>query len=307
MGLGRRGWQRLGEPVDTARPLATLGMMRRLLQHGLGPYAAYVDIFGYGSVRNGTATARDIDVDIMVELLRPGLVYDHLTQEVPKPTEHWIGLRKAVESVLVHAFDPVMVRDGDNAITLTGEGSRVSVDVTVAQRLHTYRSDNEREVDGLAFWDVGRRQAIFRVGHPRAHYANVEKIDARTSGAYRSTVRACKLARRHLPETSLAGIGTGQAVSSFHIESLLYNLPERYFHAGVRRTVKNLRSWCLDNLDDRRARVLRTPAEQFNLTRIISPCDRPGDDPTSDIAPGPFGEWYMDYGRLFLEAIGDLL
>lgn len=187
-----------------------------------------IHIFIQGSYANNTCVRNESDVDIAV--VRED-IYEYAWGENLKLTtedkrKEAKALKDAVERVLRNRF-PAQVHRGNKSIKVDGNTYRKQADTVPCISLHYYYrshlNDYSTHRDGVViFADDG---SIIR-NFPKQHIANGRAKNVTTNHYYKKMVRIMKK-MRHL--MSDYGYSSADKVSSFGLESLLWNIPDSYF------------------------------------------------------------------------------
>lgn len=187
-----------------------------------------IHIFIQGSYANNTCVRNESDVDIAVvreDLFEYafGTTFSNPTLKEVKAAKE---LKDAVERVLKNRF-PYQVHRGNKSIKVGGNTYRKHADVVPCLSLHYHNryhlKDYQTYQDGVViFADDGSVVRNF----PKQHIANGRKKNTNTNYYYKKMVRIMKK-MRHL--MSDYGYSSADKVSSFGVESLLWNIPDLYF------------------------------------------------------------------------------
>ena len=225
--LGRHGWQR-----DVR-------------------YRTYLQ----GSYRNNTHLRRQSDVDVVVELtsipIRDGSLLPHsqqrlLDRDFPKPEYGWRRFRRDVLTAITAGFGESRVREGKKTLKLVMESPDIPVDVVVAVRYLKYtaysgqRSYEKVEGLGLYLPTEGR----WTVSYPHLHRRNGVAKEKLTSSWFRRCIRMFKNARAQLVEQGRLAPATAR---SYHIECLLYNVPDGLLRGSPQLAYSSALYWLRDN------------------------------------------------------------
>lgn len=187
-----------------------------------------VHIFIQGSYANNTCVRNESDVDIAVvreDIFEYawGVDLDISTENKRKEAK---ALKDAVERVLRNRF-PYQVHRGNKSIKVDGNTYRKQADTVPCISLHHYYrshlNDYSTHRDGvMIFADDG---SVIR-NFPKQHIANGKAKNGRTNYYYKKMVRIMKKMRHLMSEY---GYSSADKVSSFGLESLLWNVPDSYF------------------------------------------------------------------------------
>ena len=190
--------------------------------------AERVHIFIQGSYANNTCVRNESDVDIAVvreDLYENAFGATFSSSSVEKAKEAR-DLKNAVERVLKAHFT-YQVHRGNKSIKVDGNTYRKQADTVPCLSLHYYNrshlEDYRNYHDGVVIYaDDG---TVIR-NFPKQHIANGKAKNGRTNYYYKKMVRIMKK-MRHL--MSDFGYSSADRVSSFGLESLLWNVPDSYF------------------------------------------------------------------------------
>jgi hypothetical protein len=191
-----------------------------------------VTIIHQGSHRNRTNIRADSDVDIAV--VYDGSYFSDL-RNLPAQhhPNHWATLPPAaytfdqfkndVHAALTKKFGAGVPERKNKCIRIPGNTYRVNADVVPAFQSKRYSSPGVVSHQGIGILtDAG----VLIHSYPEQHYASgVAKNDA-TLQAYKAVVRILKHARNEMIDK---GIFPKDTVSSFFIESLVWNAPHGRF------------------------------------------------------------------------------
>jgi predicted nucleotidyltransferase len=187
-----------------------------------------VHIFIQGSYANNTCVRNESDVDIAV--VRED-IYEYawranleLTTEDRRKEAK--ALKDAVERVLRNRF-PAQVHRGNKSIKVDGNTYRKQADTVPCISLHHYYRSHLNDYlthrDGVViFADDG---SVIR-NFPKQHIANGKAKNANTNHYYKKMVRIMKKMRHIMSDY---GYESADEVSSFGLESLLWNVPDSQF------------------------------------------------------------------------------
>lgn len=187
-----------------------------------------IHIFIQGSYANNTCVRNESDVDIAVvreDLFEYAFGANFSSSTADKAKEAK-ALKDAVEHVLKKRFTN-QVHRGNKSIKVDGNTYRKQADTVPCLSLHHfYRSHLQDYLtyrDGVViFADDG---TVIR-NFPKQHIANGKTKNARTNYYYKKMVRIMKKIRHLMSDY---GYKSADGVSSFGLESLLWNVPDSYF------------------------------------------------------------------------------
>lgn len=216
------------------RPAAPLyeGTYAYALEMRHASQGRHIKIFVQGSYANNTNVRTESDVDIAV-VREDVFKTEYRTSTAPPQTDADYGFvvvppssknfKDEVQECLEREFGNDVER-GNKSIKIHGNTYRKDADAVPCQRYRDYRKDYTKNpanyVGGVVIYpDEGGRI----INYPEQHIMNGRKKDISTNHSYKRMVRIMKK-MRHL--MSDAGINCADEVSSFGLESLLWNVPD---------------------------------------------------------------------------------
>jgi len=187
-----------------------------------------IHIFIQGSYANNTCVRNESDVDIAVvrdDIYEYAFGEKFNSSSIDRKKEA-TQLKNAVESILRIEF-PNQVHRGNKSIKINGNTYRKQADIVPCLSMHYYYRSHLKDFfsyhDGvIIFADDGDVIRNF----PKQHIANGRIKDNDTNHYYKKMVRIMKK-MRHL--MSDCGYSCADKVSSFCVESLVWNVPNPYF------------------------------------------------------------------------------
>ena len=187
-----------------------------------------VHIFIQGSYANNTCVRNESDVDIAIvrdDLYEYAFGERFSSSSVDRKKEA-LELKNVVERTLKNKF-PYQVHRGNKSIKVDGTPYRKQADTVPCLSMRYYYKSHLKDYlthhEGIIiFADDGE---IIR-NFPKQHIANGKAKNNRTNLYYKKMVRIMKK-MRHL--MSDCGYSCADNVSSFGVESLLWNIPDSYF------------------------------------------------------------------------------
>lgn len=187
-----------------------------------------ITIFIQGSYANNTCVRNESDVDIAV--VRDDIFeYAFGEKFAGSSTDQKnaaVALKNAVERVLRTHF-PYQVHRGNKSIKVDGNTYRKNADTVPSVAVHYYYRSHLK--DYSTFWDgiviYADNGQIIR-NFPKQHIANGKAKNNQTKYYYKRMVRIIKKMRYLMSDL---GYACANNVSSFGLESLLWNLPDSCF------------------------------------------------------------------------------
>lgn len=195
----------------------------------------HIKIFVQGSYANNTNVRIESDVDIAVvqeDVFRT----EYRTSTAPPQTDadyNFVvapvspkSFKDEVQECLERKFGNDVER-GDKSIKIHGNTYRKDADTVPCLRYRDYRKDYTKNpanyVGGVVIFPDGGGMII---NYPEQHIMNGHKKDISTNRSYKKMVRIMKMMRHVMSDT---GIKCADEVSSFGLESLLWNVPDSEF------------------------------------------------------------------------------
>jgi len=185
-----------------------------------------IQIFVQGSYANNTCVRGDSDVDIAIvrrdkyeyafgnPFNSPALINEKEEGKIFKNT---------VERILREHF-PYSVTRKNKSIKVDGNTYRKQSDTVPCFSLHYYdRNDHSTYIEGITIY-TDDNHIIFNF--PKQHIANGKRKNVATNYYYKKMVRIIKKMRYLMMENYIL---SAYNVSSFGLESLLWNLPDNIF------------------------------------------------------------------------------
>ena len=187
-----------------------------------------VHIFIQGSYANNTCVRNESDVDIAVvrEDLYEYAFGANFSSSTAEKAKEAKALKDAVERVLKNRFKN-QVHRGNKSIKVDGNAYRKQADTVPCLSLHYFHRSHLQDYltyqDGVViFADDG---SVIR-NFPKQHISNGKVKNIRTNYYYKRMVRIMKKMRHIMID---CGYKSADNVSSFGLESLLWNVPDSYF------------------------------------------------------------------------------
>ena len=230
-------WAHIGA---VAASKTTYHSIRNCVENHTFPEGVKYDIYLQGSYGNSTNIRGDSDVDVITELtssFKPqisALNDDERTIFSKKYNDSTYVLsdfRKEVVDSLKSCYDEHKISTGNKAIKLEGYSGRLNADIIIAIKYkyfwHVYEKKNDSYAEGIAFQD---KNGVWIHSYPKRHYENGVKKMSLTNNHYKSLVRIYKNIRGKLEDDFSM---PDKFLSSYFIESLLYNVPNEYFAGSI--------------------------------------------------------------------------
>lgn len=190
-----------------------------------------VKLFIQGSYANNTNVRTQSDVDIAVVQeetfqpeYRPGISgKDYSFSIASTPMK---SFKDEVEEALVNKFGKDVERK-NKSIKIHGNTYRKDADSVPCMRYRDYRIDYNNDANNyIGGIYINADDGTRIINYPEQHIENGRKKNTDTSHYYKKMVRIIKN-MRYLMEDS--GYNSAYNISSFGLESLLWNIPNDYF------------------------------------------------------------------------------
>jgi hypothetical protein len=191
-----------------------------------------IKLFVQGSYANNTNVRTQSDVDIAVVQEEPFLPKyrsgisnsDYGFSDAPNPLKTF---KDEVQEVLIQKFGHDDVKRKDKSIKINGNSYRKDADTVPSRRHRDYSNDYtynaENYIAGIAIYPDSGGVII---NYPEQHIWNGIQKNNETNYYYKKMVRVIKKIRYIMQEN---GIISADDVSSFGLESLLWNIPNNIF------------------------------------------------------------------------------
>lgn len=193
-----------------------------------GSRGVKITIFVQGSYANNTNVKRHSDVDVAVVCdsaflpkYRFGITgdkYGHTSSDITAR-----GFKDEIEEALRAKFGSDVVR-GNKSIKIKGNTYRVDADTVPAMRYRDYSGDyvfdDSNYVEGIVITPDDGSACI--VNYPKQHIQLGRQKNAETNHQYKKLVRIAKRVKMDMERDGCASAGR---VSSFLVESLVWNVP----------------------------------------------------------------------------------
>jgi len=245
------GWSK---PISTSEDEKCKRAISQITEAIREKFGNSVSIFLQGSYRNNTNVRKDSDVDIVVR--HNGYFYhdlqrlDEHDKQIYEATRiagnyNFSELKNDVLNALIAQFGSDARRE-NKCIKVIGNSYRINGDVVPSFVHKRFATLTTVKVEGIQFFtDIGSNKII---SFPNQHYENgVLKTEA-TNRMYKRTVRILKVIMNTLIDNKTI---SEDLVSSFFIESLVYNIPNSSFLSGnYLDTLRNIITKVYNDMDD---------------------------------------------------------
>lgn len=188
-----------------------------------------IQIFGQGSYANDTNIRLDSDIDINVRLM--DIFFFDLPEgknrgdfQLNSPSDYKFStFKNSIENALVNKFGRDSIVRRNKCITIKGNTSRVQADVIPTFNYHRYSIDGSY-IEGTKFFSDDYKMVV---NFPNQHLENGKSKNSNTSKKFKRLVRVFKKLKNKMVED---GSFTNDHITSFLIESLIWNIPVTIFN-----------------------------------------------------------------------------
>lgn len=197
-----------------------------------------IEIFVQGSYANNTnvKTESDIDVCIMLKDTFYTEYPDNLTDDhygFSRGTNNFATYRKQVINALIKKFGEENLKLGNKSIKIKSNNYRVDADAVPSFQYRNYRYNNSLNrdvfIEGVKFYSQTNDEII---NYPKIHINNGRDKNQYTQRRFKRLVRIFKRIRYKMIDDNEP---VNKGISSFLVESLLWNVPNTIFN--------NYQSW----------------------------------------------------------------
>jgi len=222
------------KPVSTSEDQKCQNAIDRVTAALKAKFGDRVSIFLQGSYRNNTNVRQNSDVDIVMRYdnaYYPDLQRLSSDDRVIYNAERksagydFDELKADTQAALTAVFSSDVERK-NKCIQVMGNTYRITADVIPCFVLKRFQTLQSIEAEGVKFYSDDNKEII---SFPNQHYFNGTSKTNQTYRLYKRMVRILKVINYRLID---AGKISDKLVSSFFIESLVYNVPNEKFISG---------------------------------------------------------------------------
>jgi hypothetical protein len=185
-------------------------------------------IFGQGSYSNDTNVKNNSDVDINVRL------DDTIFVKIPDgktdkdygysdSSYTFTAYRKDVLDAMIDYFGSKFVIDNDKCITILPNSTRIETDVVPTFKFIRYDTETTK-VEGVKFFAKSGKQVI---NYPLQHIDNGKQKNSQTQKRFKRLTRIFRRIRYKMKDD---GIEVSDNITSFLLECLVWNVPNKIFN-----------------------------------------------------------------------------
>jgi len=194
-----------------------------------------IEIFVQGSYANNTNVRKQSDVDVCVMLKDTfySKYAEGMTQDrygFTDGADDFKLYRKRSIGAVLDKYGQENVKPGEKSIKVIGNSVRVESDIVPSFQYRNYAiiksCDPEKFVEGVRFLS---KDGGVVINYPKPHQENSKIKNNKTRDRYKNQVRLIKRLKRLMVKQ---GVSINSGISSFLIECLLYNTPNRIFNGN---------------------------------------------------------------------------
>jgi hypothetical protein len=186
-----------------------------------------------GSYANNTNVKLDSDIDVAI-MFKDAFYSEYpegLTRDdygFSKRSIEFSDYRRCVIQAIGSKFGTGNVHVGNKSIRIQSNTYHVQADVVPSFQYRNYRYISSKDpdvfVEGIKFYSGDGKSVV---NYPKVHISNGIAKNKITSRRYKRGVRLLKRIRNKMIEE---GVSVSSAITSFLIESLLCNIPDRIYN-----------------------------------------------------------------------------
>jgi len=228
-----KNWAKSASETEEQRISNAIKMIKEAIQNYDNLRNKNIEIFVQGSYANNTNVRTKSDVDICV------MLKDTFYREYPDGytrehygfitgTNSFDDFRKDVINALKNKYGKENIKPGNKSIKMESTSYRVEADAVPAFQYRNYKiinsTNKNRFVEGIKFYSSTKDEVI---NYPKEHISNGKRKNTDTQKRYKRTARIFKRIRHQMIQDD---IPVKKCISSFLIESLLFNVPDLKFY-----------------------------------------------------------------------------
>ena len=192
-----------------------------------------IEIFVQGSYANNTnvKTKSDVDVCVMLKSTFYSEYPNGYTRDnygFSRSTYTFKDFRKDIVNALKSKYGNENIKPGNKSIKMESTSYRVEADAVPAFQYRNYRIKHSLEpevyVEGIKFYSHNKDEEV--INYPKLHIEKGKYKNTNTQRRYKRVARVFKRIRHQMIQD---GIPVNKCISSFLIESLLFNVPDSKF------------------------------------------------------------------------------
>ncbi|GLO66102.1 nucleotidyltransferase domain-containing protein [Oceanobacillus kimchii] len=222
-----QSWSKPASDTEEVKCDNAVRMIKDALKHSEDLDTFKIDFIPKGSFHNNTNVRLNSDVDVAV-VLRNSFFTDYPSGKDKNDFGNvssdykFSTYREDVYRALIKKFGYENVEQGNKSIKIRSNSYRVDADAVPCLEYRRYQTDGSF-LTGTAF--MPRDNSNIVKNFPIQHYENGKNKNIETSRRYKKIVRIVKRIRYNMAQES----GTHSNISSFLIECLIWNVPNKFF------------------------------------------------------------------------------
>ena len=223
-------WSKGPQKTETDRIENTKRVISEAIKNDENLNSRNIKIFVQGSYKNSVNVRKDSDIDIGVlcsdtfyYVFNDEDIKEYQKEFISPATYSYYQFKNDVETALVKRFGRENVKRGKKAFNIKSSSTRVDADVSAffEHRRYYAKDKYHQEVEMIS----DDNQEI--VNWPEQHYENGVAKNDETLRRYKRTVRIFKKLNNVMEENKII---SENIISSFFIECLIWNVPNKYFN-----------------------------------------------------------------------------
>lgn len=227
------GWSKPASQSEEQRISNAIDMVKSAIESNTDLQNKDIEIFVQGSYANNTnvRSNSDIDVCIMLKDTFNAKYPDGLTREhygFTASNYEFSVYRDAVIKSLADKFGNENITPGNKSIKIQSNSYRIEADAVPCFQYRNYYYKNSKNpdifIEGHKIYAQNNEEVI---SYPKQHIENGKEKNTKTQRRFKRTVRIFKKVRYHMIENNNSVNGN---ISSFLIECLLWNVPNKVFN-----------------------------------------------------------------------------
>lgn len=226
-------WSKPASESEEQRISNAIDMVKSAIKSNMDLQSKDIEVFVQGSYANNTNVRSSSDIDVCI------MLKDTFSSEYPKGlTREDYGFsasdysfstfRNTVIKALSDKFGNENITPGNKSIKIHSNSYHIEADAVPCFQYRNYYYRNSRKsnifVEGHKIYAQNGQEVI---SYPKLHIKNGIEKNTKTQRRFKRTVRIVKKIRYHMIENNKSVDGN---ISSFLIECLLWNVPDRVFN-----------------------------------------------------------------------------
>lgn len=227
-----KNWAKPASTTEEQRISNAIKMIKEAIQNHNDLKYKDIEIFVQGSYANNTnvRTKSDVDVCVMLKDTFYDVYPSGYTREdygFSSGENSFYDFRKDVINALKNKYGKENIKPGNKSIKMESTSYRVEADAVPAFQYRNYKiissTDKNHFIEGIKFYSNSNEEVI---NYPKEHIENGKRKNTNTQRKYKRTARIFKRIRHQMIQDN---IPVKKCISSFLIESLLFNVEDCQF------------------------------------------------------------------------------